>query len=94
MRCTHRYVTKSGSSATDGVGKMWLNGTLILAVEQSKVNVDPPNRQTGSQKWCLSADIADFFSNVAVDRLTLGSVNAGPLWGFAIDWDNMRMWRD
>jgi len=109
-RATYRYVTRSSSTATDGVAQMWVDGTLILSVRASDCGVPVPgavgDAATGRSAlpmtmqahfpaiWCNAQDLNAMFVRQHTFSLSFGNVSATRLWPFAIDIDHLALWRD
>ena len=92
------YLTKPNSCAgcRDGRALMWIDGQLVIRIEQSAVNVvagDPNNARTRGQPWCQQGD---------VDQLAVGYGIQSPEWGgpltngagigFSIAIDDFQWW--
>ena len=86
-------MTPSSQGGTGGVGQMWYDGTKIVSVILSDQDVLVPGG-VNNALWCTAADIANFYPNDYVYRLTLGSVQTAGVWRFMIDYDDFIVWRD
>jgi len=95
-RATYRYVSRSASTATDGVAQMWVDGVLVLSVNAADCSTVVPNTLAVSpdNTWCKPADLAAMFVRQHVWTLSFGNVSATYLWPFSIDLDHVRVWRD
>ena len=109
-RLTHKYVSRSSATANDGVAQLWYDGTLILSVKASDCGVTVPgavndaavgypSQPTTAEnhypaQWCQAKDLAGFFVNTPIVKLTFGSVSTSILWPFSIDYDHLTIWRD
>ena len=96
-RVTYKYVTRSSSTATDGVAQMWYDGTLILSVNAADCGVIVPGAvgsATNQATWCNSGDLNAMFVQQVTRSLSFGNVSATTLWPFSIDIDHMSVWRD
>lgn len=99
---THKYVTQSAAGAHDGVGMMWLDGTLIVACALPYVNVVVPggigadniNEGGGPEKWCYLTDVDNAYTNDHVITMTLGGVSTSAFWPYSILYDHFSIWRD
>jgi len=109
-RLTQKYVSRSSSTATDGVAQLWYDGTLIVSVKASDCGVTVPgavndaavgypSQPTTAEnhypaQWCQTKDLTGFFVNQPVIKMTLGGTSTSILWPFSIDYDHMMIWRD
>src|SRR6185437_1080829 len=95
-RVTYRYVTRSSSTATDGVAQMWYDGTLILSVNAPDCSVVVPSTLAVApdNTWCTSQDLNAMFVQQITRQLSFGNVSTSILWAFSIDIDHLSVWRD
>jgi hypothetical protein len=90
-RLTYLVKANTTSTSRDGRALMWIDGTLIVRIEQSAVGVVPVGG--GQQPWCVQGD---------VDNLIVGYGVGGPEWGgplsngstaVTIKIDNFKWWK-
>ena len=92
------YLTKPNSCAgcRDGRARLWIDGQLVIRIEQSAVDVvvgSPNSPRTKGQPWCQQGD---------VDALAVGYGIQSPEWGgpltngnipFTIAIDDLQWWK-
>jgi hypothetical protein len=90
----HRYTTaiKSHTSTTvkDGFAKMWVDGTLIIDIEQATVGVTPPG---GMVPWCTQDDVDHMIAADGVGRVTWGGTQTTTTGSWTYDFDDVIWWR-
>ncbi len=97
-RATHKYMTKSTTTARDGIAQMWLDGTMIVDSNAADCGKPVPNAQSlykgAAPTWCMTDDLDAMMTQETVARVALGGPMTNSLWPFTIDYDHMTMWRD
>ncbi len=76
-------------SSRDGFLRVFIDGQMIIDIEQSAVNVTPPG---GTKVWCIQDDV-DAIPNTPVDYMAWPNVQNGlnrPTW--SIDYDDLWWW--
>jgi len=67
-RVTYLYQPNSVAGGTDGVARMWIDGTKIVDVSAAAAGVTPPG---GTKVWCTLADVT------RLDTYQTGMINLG-----------------
>ena len=67
-RVTYLYQPASSAGATDGVARMWVDGTKIVDVSAAAAGITPPG---GTKVWCTMAEVAQ------LDTYQTGMINLG-----------------
>jgi len=67
-RVTYLYQPASSAGATDGVARMWVDGTKIVDVSAAAAGVTPSG---GTKVWCTMAEVAQ------LDTYQTGMINLG-----------------
>jgi len=94
-RATYLLQPASASGATDGVARMWLDGTKIVDVSAAAAGITPPG---GTKVWCTLAEVAQ------LDTYQTGMVNLGEFMNgqlgdgvtdlpMALDFDDFAWWK-
>ena len=88
----YTYALKSHRSATvkDGFAKMWVDGTLIIDIEQATMGVVPPG---GLLAWCTQADVDHIIVADGVGRVTWGGTQTTVTGSWTYDFDDFVWWR-
>lgn len=101
-KTTYKYMTQTAPGARDGVMQMWYDGTLIVANAAPYLNVTVPGGLGTDffnggvpQKWCLTGDIDNIFTDDYIISLTLAGVSTSGFWPYKILYGGPFMvWRD
>jgi hypothetical protein len=94
-RVTYVYQPASSPGATDGVARMWIDGTKIVDVSAAAAGITPPG---GTKVWCTLAEVA------TLDVAQTGMVNLGEYMNgglgdgvtdlpMALDFDDFLWWK-
>lgn len=90
-RYTYQYKRKSNSSATDGIARMWIDGTKVIDVSASAIGVTPPG---GEKVWCNLDDVQAI--NVVDDTIEIhwGEPQTSTTNPWTLDVDDFMWWTD
>jgi uncharacterized protein YjdB len=94
-RVTYLYQPNSSGGATDGVARMWVDGTKIVDVSRAAAGVTPPG---GTKVWCTLAEVGQ------LDTPQIGTINLGEYMNgglgdgvtdlpMALDFDDFVWWK-
>src|SRR6266576_195206 len=94
-RVTYQYQPASSPGATDGVARMWVDGTKIVDVSAAAAGITPPG---GTKVWCTLAEVA------TLDVAQTGMINLGEYMNgglgdgvtdlpMALDFDDFMWWK-
>jgi hypothetical protein len=94
-RVTYVYQPASAPGATDGVARMWIDGTKIVDVSAAAAGITPPG---GTKVWCTLAEVA------TLDVAQIGMINLGEYMNgglgdgvtdlpMALDFDDFSWWK-
>ena len=94
-RVTYLYQPASSPGATDGVARMWVDGTKIVDVSAAAAGITPPG---GTKVWCTLAEVA------TLDVAQTGMINLGEYMNgglgdgvtdlpMALDFDDFMWWK-
>jgi hypothetical protein len=89
-RFTHAYRSHGSSSVKDGFAKMWIDGVLVIDVEQSTVGVTPPG---GSAPWCSQATLDNLATADGIAYLNFGGPQTTTTGSWTYDFDDLMWWR-
>lgn len=97
-RYTYMFRPHTSMTQKDGYARMWINGTLIMRVDQAAATVTPPG---GYKEWCSQQDVDKLSLNLAgtamlttvdflkwMDVLTVPASMPG---GFTVDIDDVQV---
>jgi hypothetical protein len=93
-RVTYLLQPASAPGATDGIARMWIDGTKIVDVSATAAGITPPG---GTKVWCTLAEVAQ------LDTYQTGTINLGEYMNgtagdgvtdlpMALDFDNFAWW--
>lgn len=99
---THKYMNKSGASASDGIAQMWLNSVKILDVSAATKDVPVPGGRGTPvfdpvQTWCTQGDLDSLPQDGPTTYRSLflfGGNSTSGLWAYNMDIDRVKVWRD
>jgi len=94
-RVTYLYQPNSSAGATDGVARMWIDGTKIVDVSAAAAGITPPG---GTKVWCTLAEVQQ------LDVAQTGMINLGEYMNgglgdgvtdlpMALDFDDFVWWK-
>ena len=94
-RVTYLYQPASSAGATDGIARMWVDGTKIVDVSAAAAGITPPG---GTKVWCTMAEVAQ------LDTYQTGMINLGEYMNgglgdgvtdlpMALDFDDLMWWK-
>jgi len=94
-RATYLLQPASSPGATDGVARMWVDGTKIVDISAAAAGVTPPG---GTKVWCTMAEVAQ------LDTYQTGTINLGEYMNgrlgdgvtdlpMTLDFDEFAWWR-
>ena len=94
-RVTYLYQPASSGGATDGIARMWIDGTKIVDVSAAAAGLTPPG---GTKVWCTLAEVAQ------LDTYQTGMINLGEYMNgaagdgvtdlpMALDFDDFLWWK-
>ncbi len=94
-RVTYLYQPASSAGATDGIARMWVDGTKIVDVSAAAAGVTPSG---GTKVWCTMAEVAQ------LDTYQTGMINLGEYMNgglgdgvtdlpMALDFDDFVWWK-
>lgn len=89
-RFTHAFRSHTSSTARDGFSKMWIDGTLIIDIEQATVGVTPPG---GTSPWCSQLDVDHLAIGDGVAYLNFGGPQTTVTGSWTFDIDDVMWWR-
>jgi hypothetical protein len=90
-RVTYLYQPASARGASDGIARMWIDGTKIVDVSASAAGIVPPG---GTHAWCTTAQVQQV-DTAGIGEIHLGEyLNGGDGADFpmALDVDDFRFW--
>jgi hypothetical protein len=93
-RVTYLYQPNSTAGATDGIARMWIDGTKIVDVSASAADITPAG---GTKVWCTLAEVS------TLDTYATGTINLGEYMNggrgdgvtdlpMALDFDDFSWW--
>lgn len=88
----YTYAVKPHTSSTlkDGFARMWIDGALVIDVEQKTVGVTPPG---GVSPWCSQAGV-DFLATMdGIHHLVWGGPQTTVTGPWVMDVDDLLWWR-
>jgi hypothetical protein len=94
-RVTYLYQPNSSGGATDGVARMWIDGTKIVDVSAAAAGITPPG---GTKVWCTMAEVQQL-DNAQTGTINLGEYMNGGLGDgvtdlpMALDFDDFIWWK-
>jgi uncharacterized protein YjdB len=94
-RATYLLQPASAPGATDGVARMWVDGTKIVDISAAAAGITPPG---GTKVWCTMAEVAQ------LDTYQTGTINLGEYMNgrlgdgvtdlpMTLDFDDFAWWR-
>jgi len=94
-RVTYLYQPASSAGATDGIARMWIDGTKIVDVSAAAAGITPSG---GTKVWCTLAEVAQ------LDTYQTGMINLGEYMNgrlgdgvtdlpMALDFDDFLWWK-
>ncbi len=94
-RVTYLYQPASSPGATDGIARMWIDGTKIVDVSAAAAGITPPG---GTKVWCTLSEVA------TLDVAQTGMINLGEYMNGAagdgvtdlpmtLDFDDLMWWK-
>ena len=94
-RVTYLYQPAASAGATDGIARMWIDGTKIVDVSAAAAGITPPG---GTKVWCTLAEVAQ------LDTYQTGMINLGEYMNgaagdgvtdlpMALDFDDFLWWK-
>jgi hypothetical protein len=92
-RATYLYQPKS-AAGTDGIARMWVDGTKIVDVSAAAVGITPPG---GTKPWCTASEPSQL-DWAAIGEIHLGEYLNGQLGDgttdlpMALDFDDFAFW--
>jgi len=89
-RMTYLYRPNSCATCRDGRALMWLDGHLMVRVEQSAVGVTPAG---GVRPWCLQDDVDSLIVGFGVSTLEWGGPLTNGTIPFTVTIDDVRWWK-
>ncbi len=97
-RITELVKANTSSSSRDGRALMWIDGTLVIRVEQGAVGVIPAGAfvslNDGSrQPWCVQADVDNLIAGYGVTLIEFGGPLTNGSTPFAIAIDDFKWWK-
>ena len=94
-RVTYLYQPNSSAGATDGVARMWIDGTKIVDVSAAAAGITPPG---GTKVWCTLAEVGQLDTD-QTGMINLGEYMNGGLGDgvtdlpMTLDFDDFAWWR-
>jgi len=91
-RVTYLYQPNSTAGGTDGIARMWIDGTKIVDVSAAAAGVVPTG---GTHSWCSTAEVGQLDIARQITEIHLGdNLNGGsnadlPM---TLDFDDFRFW--
>jgi hypothetical protein len=67
-RVTYLLQPASSAGATDGIARMWVDGTKIVDVSAAAAGITPPG---GTKVWCTMTEVGQ------IDTYKTGTINLG-----------------
>ena len=89
-RFTHAFRPHQSSTVKDGFSQMWIDGTMIIDVEQATVGVTPIG---GVSAWCSQTDVDHLAIADGVAFLNFGGPQTTTTGGWTFDFDDLVWWR-
>ena len=94
-RATYLYQPASWAGATDGIARMWIDGTKIVDVSAASADVTPPG---GTKPWSTKAEVGQLDTD-QTGTINLGEYMNGSLQDrgvdlpMTLDFDDFMWWR-
>jgi len=94
-RATYLYQPSSGLGATDGIARMWIDGTKVVDVSAAAASMPP---EGGAQPWSTLLDVASLDS-AKTGTISLGEYMNGKAGDgvtdlpMALDFDDFKWWK-
>ncbi len=93
-RITHLVKTNTSPGSRDARALMWIDGILVLRVEQSVVGVDAGGSGTSAgQPWCTQADVDDIIAGYGIGSPEFGGPLTDGVTPFTVAIDDFKWWR-
>jgi hypothetical protein len=89
-RYTYALKSHTSTRVKDGFAQMWVDGTLIIDIEQATVGVVPPG---GLRAWCTQDDVNHIIVADGVGRVTWGGTQTTVTGSWTYDVDDVLWWR-
>jgi hypothetical protein len=93
-RATYLYRPASSAGATDGIFRMWIDGTKVVDISLAAAGVTPPG---GTKVWCTLTQVQQILTQ-PVETVNLGEFMNGSLGGTGVDlpmdldFDDFKWW--
>ena len=94
-RFTHLVKSNTSQGSRDGRALMWIDGVLVMRVEQSAVGVVPPgaNGTSAGQPWCVQADVDNIIAGYGIGSPEFGGPLTDGSTPITIAIDDFAWWR-
>ncbi len=91
-RITYLVKTNTSPGSRDGRALMWIDGVLVIRIEQTAVGVVPSGAYNG-QPWCVQADVDNIDNAQGVGSPEFGGPLTNGSTPFSIAVDDFKWWR-
>ena len=94
-RFTHLVKSNTSQGSRDGRALMWIDGVLVMRVEQSAVGVVPPGASgtSAGQPWCVQADVDNIIAGYGIGSPEFGGPLTDGSTPITIAIDDFNWWR-
>lgn len=89
-RFTHAVKSHASASQKDGFAKMWVDGVLVIDIEQATVGVVPAG---GKSAWCAQADVNGLATADGISEVRFGGPQTTVTGAWTMDIGTMTWWR-
>lgn len=93
-RFTHLVKANTSGGSRDARALMWIDGTLVMRVEQSAVGVVPSGESGTStgQPWCVQGDVDNIIAGYGIGSVEFGGPLTDGVTPIALAMDDFKWW--